>query len=101
MIRFSEAENILVTVKASHIEPFRLETSRKDLKQMVLLQFPCTFLGSDFSGVIEKVRKLCVLLPASIFKKSSLQDNRIYGHAGGVEEALEHLQEWLWQKQIL
>ena len=64
---------VLVTVKAAGVNPSDWKLREGFFKQMVPLQFPAT-LGSDFSGVIEKVGE-----GASSDLKLG---DEVYGHAG-------------------
>src|SRR5918995_6273964 len=65
---------VLVTVKAAGVNPSDWKLREGFFKQMAPLQFPAT-LGSDFSGVIEKVG----VGVASDLK----QGNEVYGQSGG------------------
>jgi alcohol dehydrogenase len=69
---------VLVTVKAAGVNPSDWKVREGFFKQMVPLQFPAT-LGSDFSGVIEKVGDR-VSSPTSI--SDLKQGDEVYGHAG-------------------
>src|ERR687897_3832931 len=69
---------VLVTVKAAGVNPSDWKTREGFFKQMVPLQFPA-ILGSDFSGVIEKVGDR-VSSPTSI--SDLKQGDEVYGHAG-------------------
>ena len=69
---------VLVTVKAAGVNPSDWKLREGFFKQMVPLQFPAT-LGSDFSGVIEKVGDR-VSSPTSI--SDLKQGDEVYGHAG-------------------
>jgi NADPH:quinone reductase-like Zn-dependent oxidoreductase len=69
---------VLVTVKAAGVNPSDWKTREGFFKQMVPLQFPAT-LGSDFSGVIEKVGERA----SSSTSISDLKlGDEVYGHAG-------------------
>jgi alcohol dehydrogenase len=69
---------VLVTVKAAGVNPSDWKLREGFFKQMVPLQFPAT-LGSDFSGVIEKVGE-------RVSSSTSVSDlklgDEVYGHAG-------------------
>ena len=52
---------VLVTVKAAGVNPVDWKVREGFFKQMAPLQFPAT-LGMDFSGVIEKVKTVALLL---------------------------------------
>ena len=69
---------VLVTVKAAGVNPSDWKLREGFFKQMVPLQFPAT-LGSDFSGVIEKVGE-------RVSSSTSISDlklgDEVYGHAG-------------------
>jgi NADPH:quinone reductase-like Zn-dependent oxidoreductase len=71
---------VLVTVKAAGVNPSDWKLREGFFKQMVPLQFPAT-LGSDFSGVIEKVGE-------RVSSSTSISDpklgDEVYGHAGAV-----------------
>ena len=69
---------VLATVKAAGVNPSDWKLREGFFKQMVPLQFPAT-LGSDFSGVIEKVGDR-VSSPTSI--SDLKQGDEVYGHAG-------------------
>jgi alcohol dehydrogenase len=69
---------VLVTVKAAGVNPSDWKLREGFFKQMVPLQFPA-ILGSDFSGVIEKVGDR-VSSPTSI--SDLKQGDEVYGHAG-------------------
>jgi alcohol dehydrogenase len=69
---------VLVTVKAAGVNPSDWKLREGFFKQMAPLQFPAT-LGSDFSGVIEKVGNR-VSSPTSI--SDLKQGDEVYGHAG-------------------
>ena len=69
---------VLVTVKAAGVNPSDWKTREGFFKEMVPLQFPAT-LGSDFSGVIEKVGE-------RVSSSTSISDlklgDEVYGQAG-------------------
>src|SRR5215211_168074 len=69
---------VLVTVKAAGVNPSDWKLREGFFKQMAPLQFPAT-LGSDFSGVIEKVGE-------RVSSSTSVSDlklgDEVYGHAG-------------------
>jgi alcohol dehydrogenase len=70
---------VLVTVKAAGVNPSDWKLREGFFKEMVPLQFPAT-LGSDFSGVIEKVGERVSSTSTSI---SDLKlGDEVYGHAG-------------------
>jgi alcohol dehydrogenase len=70
---------VLVTVKAAGVNPSDWKLREGFFKEMVPLQFPAT-LGSDFSGVIEKVGERLSSTSTSI---SDLKlGDEVYGHAG-------------------
>src|SRR5215211_3298115 len=69
---------VLVTVKAAGVNPSDWKLREGFFKQMAPLQLPAT-LGSDFSGVIEKVGE-------RVSSSTSVSDlklgDEVYGHAG-------------------
>jgi alcohol dehydrogenase len=65
---------VLVTVKAAGVNPSDWKLREGFFKQMAPLQFPAT-LGSDFSGVIEKVGE-------GGSSSNLKQGDEVYGHAG-------------------
>jgi alcohol dehydrogenase len=69
---------VLIRIKAAGVNPSDWKLREGFFKQMSLLQFPAT-LGSDFSGVIEKVGNR-VSSPTSI--SDLKQGDEVYGHAG-------------------
>jgi alcohol dehydrogenase len=66
---------VLVTIKASGVNPSDWKLREGFFKQMVPLQLPAT-LGMDFSGVIEKVGER--VSSSSVLK----QGDEVYGQAG-------------------
>src|SRR5215216_1486769 len=70
---------VLVTVKAAGVNPSDWKLREGFFKQMVPLQFPAT-LGSDFSGVIEKVGER---VSSSSSTSDLKQGDEVYGQAGG------------------
>ena len=69
---------VLVTVKAAGVNPSDWKLREGFFKQMAPLQFPTT-LGSDFSGVIEKVGER---VSSSTSISDLKQGDEVYGHAG-------------------
>jgi alcohol dehydrogenase len=69
---------VLVTIKASGVNPADWKIREGGLQQLVSLQFPST-LGMDFSGVIKQVGEGA---SPSDFK----QGDEVYGQAGVVNE---------------
>ena len=69
---------VLVTVKAAGVNPSDWKTREGFFKEMVPLQFPAT-LGSDFSGVIEKVGERVSSSPSISDLKLG---DEVYGQAG-------------------
>ncbi len=67
---------VLVTIKASGVNPSDWKLREGFFKQMVPLQFPAT-LGMDFSGVIEKVGE-----GVSSATSGIKQGDEVYGQAG-------------------
>jgi alcohol dehydrogenase len=72
---------VLVTVKAAGVNPSEWKLREGFFKQMVPLQFPAT-LGSDFSGVIEKVGERVSSSSSSTSVADLKQGDEVYGHAG-------------------
>jgi alcohol dehydrogenase len=75
------AAMVLVTVKAAGVNPSDWKLREGFFKQMAPLQFPAT-LGSDFSGIIEKVGERVSSSSSSTSISDLKQGDEVYGHAG-------------------